>query len=294
VNTAAAKSKRFMDELRPNERIWFSAPSSVPGFEMLHARGCPRLWRVWHETYTLCICYRCPAGSAQGGCDWEYRGKSFSLKPGEVMLLEPGECHITRKLIGNSDFDVFEIDKSIVDSIATERSYPLPVHLRAAWSDDPQLFRACESLALAMYLRLGAIDLQLRITALIGLLLCRYGERGSAPQLGLTKVELKRACDFIVGQHAEDFDLDALARACGASKSAICHGLRDRVGLPPMELRNLVRAARARRLLAAGSTLSEVAGIAGYYDQAQLTRHFRALWGITPGRYVRTRRATRA
>lgn len=45
------------------------------------------------------------------------------------------------------------------------------------------------------------------------------------------------------------------------------------------------RVDRARRLLLAGRAPADVAGATGFYDQAHLTRHFKRLVGVTPGRY---------
>ncbi|CAM5537911.1 AraC family transcriptional regulator OS=Streptomyces fumanus OX=67302 GN=GCM10018772_29740 PE=4 SV=1 [Streptomyces fumanus] len=45
------------------------------------------------------------------------------------------------------------------------------------------------------------------------------------------------------------------------------------------------RVERARQLLLAGRAPADVATATGFYDQAHLTRHFKRLVGVTPGRY---------
>lgn len=44
---------------------------------------------------------------------------------------------------------------------------------------------------------------------------------------------------------------------------------------------------RAKSLLRAGLPITLVATEAGFYDQAHLTRHFKRIVGLTPGRYVK-------
>lgn len=56
-------------------------------------------------------------------------------------------------------------------------------------------------------------------------------------------------------------------------------------GIPPHQYLMSRRVGRARRLLLDGWPPSDVAAAAGFYDQAHLTRHFRRLVGVTPGRY---------
>ncbi|MET9384636.1 AraC family transcriptional regulator [Streptomyces sp. NPDC002928] len=59
-------------------------------------------------------------------------------------------------------------------------------------------------------------------------------------------------------------------------------------GIAPHQYLMSRRVDRARRLLLDGQPPSQVATATGFYDQAHLTRHFKKLVGVTPGRYVRT------
>ncbi|NEC34065.1 helix-turn-helix transcriptional regulator, partial [Streptomyces rubrogriseus] len=56
-------------------------------------------------------------------------------------------------------------------------------------------------------------------------------------------------------------------------------------GIAPHQYLMSRRVDRARRMLLAGDSPAEVAGATGFYDQAHLTRHFKRLVGVTPGRY---------
>ncbi|WP_327316071.1 AraC family transcriptional regulator [Streptomyces sp. NBC_01235] len=58
-------------------------------------------------------------------------------------------------------------------------------------------------------------------------------------------------------------------------------------GIAPHQYLTARRVDLARRLLLDGRPPGEVAAAAGFYDQAHLTRHFRKLVGVTPGRYAR-------
>ncbi|MEU1053038.1 AraC family transcriptional regulator [Streptomyces sp. NPDC005876] len=56
-------------------------------------------------------------------------------------------------------------------------------------------------------------------------------------------------------------------------------------GIAPHQYLMSRRVERARKLLLAGRAPADVAAATGFYDQAHLTRHFKRLVGVTPGRY---------
>ncbi|MFD8224659.1 AraC family transcriptional regulator [Streptomyces massasporeus] len=56
-------------------------------------------------------------------------------------------------------------------------------------------------------------------------------------------------------------------------------------GIAPHQYLTSLRVGRARRLLLEGRSPGDTAVAAGFYDQSHLTRHFRRLVGVPPGRY---------
>lgn len=69
-------------------------------------------------------------------------------------------------------------------------------------------------------------------------------------------------------------------------KYHLCRAFRAQVGMPPYQYLTYLRVAGAAQLLRRGHRASEIAPHVGFYDQAQLTRHFRRITGVTPGRFV--------
>ncbi|MET9506193.1 AraC family transcriptional regulator [Streptomyces sp. NPDC006622] len=79
-----------------------------------------------------------------------------------------------------------------------------------------------------------------------------------------------------------------LATAAGLLQAHPAHLVRafsGAYGIAPHQYLTARRVDRARRLLLDGLPVGEAAVAAGFYDQAHLTRHFRRLVGVTPGRY---------
>jgi AraC-like DNA-binding protein len=69
----------------------------------------------------------------------------------------------------------------------------------------------------------------------------------------------------------------------GLAPETVSRGFRRAFGTTPARFRSSVRARKAWRLLADGTdSLSDVAQIAGFADQAHMTRSIVALTGVTP------------
>jgi AraC-like DNA-binding protein len=75
------------------------------------------------------------------------------------------------------------------------------------------------------------------------------------------------------------------AAVAGCSRFAAYRAFRGRYGLWPSEYQRQTRLRNARRALAGGAAIADVAAEAGFADQAHLTRWFRRCYGITPGAY---------
>lgn len=79
--------------------------------------------------------------------------------------------------------------------------------------------------------------------------------------------------------------LDEAAGLLGAHPAHLVRAFSAAYGIAPHRYLNARRVDRARRLLLAGRGPAEVAAVTGFHDQAHLTRHFKRLVGVPPGRY---------
>lgn len=86
-------------------------------------------------------------------------------------------------------------------------------------------------------------------------------------------------------QSAGRLRIEPLARRLGLGRDRLEKRFRAAVGTTPKHHASLLRLHRAIQLQRSGRPLSEVALDAGYFDQAHLTRDFRALVGSSPQRF---------
>ncbi|MFJ3417190.1 MULTISPECIES: AraC family transcriptional regulator [unclassified Streptomyces] len=87
----------------------------------------------------------------------------------------------------------------------------------------------------------------------------------------------------------EGIALDEAARLVHAHPAHLVRAFSGAYGIAPHQYLMSRRVDHARRLLLEGRPPGEVATATGFYDQSHLTRHFRKLVGVTPGRYSRDR-----
>jgi AraC family transcriptional regulator len=101
----------------------------------------------------------------------------------------------------------------------------------------------------------------------------------------------RRACarviELIEARFAEPVTLQDLAEASGLGQRQLCRAVRDATGLSPHQYLLRCRVENAKRLIARGLPLSDVALECGFADQSQLTRTFVRHAGTTPGDYRR-------
>ncbi|MEU9134201.1 helix-turn-helix domain-containing protein [Kitasatospora sp. NPDC048540] len=132
----------------------------------------------------------------------------------------------------------------------------------------------------------GAPDWPRRFAALDATLVRLHGAGPQpAPQVVAVREELIRTAGLVPVQ-----DLVALS---GWSWRQLDRRFREQVGLGPKAVARVLRLRGYLRLTELGRPPAEAAPAAGYYDQAHLCREFRAMTGLTPGRFLAERRTVK-
>ena len=104
---------------------------------------------------------------------------------------------------------------------------------------------------------------------------------------GLNRSALNRACNFIAENLGERFTLNDLARPAGVSRSHFVRSFRVSTGESPMVFLRKSRVERAKQMLSQDEMpVFEIAVALGFCDQSHLTKTFRRLTGLTPGKFA--------
>ncbi|MFI7504261.1 AraC family transcriptional regulator [Streptomyces sp. NPDC049687] len=148
---------------------------------------------------------------------------------------------------------------------------------------DPVLRRRVGQLHSALARPGDELEADSRLT-LIGERLRRHllrteGSPRPDPALARRLRELLDACVV------QGVSLEEAAALFQAHPTHLVRAFSSAYGIAPHQYLTARRVDLARRLLLDGRPAGEVSVAAGFYDQAHLTRHFRRLVGVTPGRY---------
>jgi AraC-like DNA-binding protein len=98
---------------------------------------------------------------------------------------------------------------------------------------------------------------------------------------------IQRALVHIERNFTDSVYLEDLAVLAGLSVCRFVTVFRRQVGLTPHRFICHRRIRHAKALLREGVPMAQAASEAGFFDQSHLSRHFKSICGVTPGRYLR-------
>ena len=240
-----------------------------------------------HDAYLLGV-------TEQGVQAFRCRGSTRASAAGMIMAFNPNDPHDGHAAArGGFTYAMLHLGTDLVADILADaqgRRVGLPLFTDPVVDDRPLAgrLRRLNALLLDGATRLEAQEL------VMGAVLAMVQRHASQPVAAATPSEggaLWRVRDLLHDGFADDLSADDLARAVGLSRFQLYRQFRERYGLAPSAYLRQVRLREARRRLAAGAAIAEVASATGFADQSHLTRWFRRTYGITPRVYQQGRSA---
>ena len=237
-----------------------------------------------HDEYQICLSLDFPGV-------YGYRGTSHAVPVGSLSVVHPGEVHSARdpqERLTPSSYRVMYAEPALLARAATEvagRGETQPF-FRDPIIQDRGL--AWEFLRLHVALEGAAprLEQDARLLSTLARLLTRYaGVRPSTPP-GRERRAVGLAREYLEDNLGRSVALEELASLVNLSPFHLARVFRDEVGMPPHAYQTQARLGRARSLLLRGWPPARVAQETGFADQSHLTRRFKRLVGVTPGRYA--------
>lgn len=104
---------------------------------------------------------------------------------------------------------------------------------------------------------------------------------------------IERVLRHIHANLGQPLTLAELAGLTGLSMWRFATVFRQQVGVAPHRYICRLRLERAQALIRDGVPAATAASEAGFYDQSHLSRHFKNVFGMTPGQYMMAARQPR-
>lgn len=200
-------------------------------------------------------------------------------------------------LQGGFDFVLIELSRAFIERVNDERGGPrISSLLPQAGTVDPVLAHLSQVLGGVLEQPAQSSNLFVEHLGLaIGThLLERYGAgatTGWADSGGSRVLSRKleaRAKDMLLAALRDDSSIADIAEACGLSRSYFIKAFRQTVGTTPHRWLLEQRVQKAQELLRMpGQSITDVALLCGFADQAHMTRVFTSLVGVSPGAWRR-------
>jgi AraC-like DNA-binding protein len=132
------------------------------------------------------------------------------------------------------------------------------------------------------------LEIESLLLTLMARLITDHIVQGHAVQpAGREHAAIARARAWLDDNSEQNVSIRSIADLAGLSPYYLVRAFHRQVGVPPHRYQTIRRVNSARKLLASGVALSEVAYRTGFCDQSHLTRYFKSTLGVTPGRYSR-------
>jgi AraC-like DNA-binding protein len=221
-----------------------------------------------------------------------FRGDTHVIGPGDLIVLNPEEAHAGGPPAdGSWTYRALYLRPDLMREILAEfpgDRHTVPEFGRDVVRDREVAARLRRFHRLSESPESSTLERQAHLTEALVLLV---GRHAAPPQVPRSPGEERRAVrlsrEYLQEHSAENVTLEALARFAGLSAFHLCRVFREAVGITPHAYQTQVRVRHAKSLIGAGLPITLVAAEVGFYDQAHLTRHFKRIVGLTPGRYLK-------
>lgn len=238
-------------------------------------------------------------GLIEAGTKGFERERETHVAPtGSVSVVNPGELHTGRRIAGEElRYRALYVPTPILAEAAApfgsgRAGYP---EFRGGVVVDPDVYTALVLAHEAITGRAPRLAQDELLFQALGLLSGRHAAWTSpVPERLVAPPAVGRAREFVAERFTEELPVAAVAAVAGLSQYHLMRQFRRHVGMPLHAYQVQLRIEHAKRMLADGVAVAEVALATGFADQSHLSKRFKDLVGLPPAAYRRTVTGDRA
>lgn len=255
---------------------WVRRAEPIEGVERIEAWFQGKAYAMHrHDTYAI--------GRTLAGVQrFNYRRGQRNSLPGNTMVLHPDEAHDGQA--GTEEgfrYRMIYVEPALFQHVLGGRALPF---LEGGVTTDPRLAAATEALLQHVGYALEPLEQSDALANLIHALAAVAAPPAQRPKGDF--LAARRARDYLHANYARAVALVELEAATGRDRWSLSHDFRTFFGTSPYRYLTMRRLDGVRRMLLAGTSLSDAAATAGFADQSHMTRHFSKTFGLAPGRWL--------
>lgn len=258
--------------------VFTPQPTPLAGVRLVSARSSRAFDRHFHDEYGIGVVRRGAQLSASGRGQVEaVAGDVITVNPGEVHDGTPIDCR------GREWHMIYFAPELLLTRLSSERAL-VPEFERPVVRDQRtaraviKLFEAGSSPDEGAH-----FSFEQGLIELLGNLLVPVAARDASAPVDV-------AVDRIDADPAAELTIRELASDCDLSEYQFIRAFRRATGITPHAFVVQRRCMLARRLIASGAPLSDVAAASGFADQSHMNRCIKRYYGFTPGVFARSER----
>ena len=219
-----------------------------------------------------------------GAQEIEYKGTSYVAGTGQIVAIPPGEVHSVRTRSAEGwRYGVFTVPYTLISLPLGQlrQGFASPVVI-----DDDELAQQLRAAHAAFARASTRLECEERLLSALGLFFARHVKPATLPVPSFRNPQaVRRAIEYLSEHCDRNIALSELAAAAEIDGFLLTREFTRSMGIPPHAYHLQRRIRAAQRRLAVGESVTDVAQHLGFSDQAHLTRLFKRLVGVTPGRY---------
>lgn len=240
-----------------------------------------------HDTYSVGI-------MLSGYSHFMRENKKEMLHGGKVFLANPEEVHNCEcgKDCEHWVYANIYPSASMMEKLYAElggEQHKAPIFPKAC-IEDPILASGLQRLFGKILSGNELLDLETELVELLSRLIVNNANSSGkklATFEAIAPKEIARVLEYL--ESVEDLgsvSVGELAAIAGFSRYHFIRTFQKSVGMTPYAYASQLKVIRARNLLLKGSTIVDTALESGFSDQAHMTREFKKIFGVTPGKFI--------
>lgn len=257
---------------------WVRTAPDDPGFERIEARFSGYAFAPHrHDSYAI-------GYTIAGVQSFAYRGERRASLPGHIVVLHPDEIHDGEAGTDHGfRYRMVYLEPVLIRAAMRDPSAALPF-VRGGISRSTELFGALQAILGELDEPIEGLQREEALTRIADEL-AAASDNGPRQPLRPDIAAMTRLATLMTEDCHEAIGSERLERESGHDRYAIARQFRACFGTSPHRYLVMRRLDLARRELKAGASLADAAVCAGFADQSHMTRHFKAAYGVSPGRW---------